>query len=137
MTGVLKNGIYSESPPRGSGAVRLDDFLNPPPPPPSVERQAFEAAVARVVWIRGLSHLQAERAAYEIVLVERLNATHPDTPPNRCAHCSRLEASSAALKPIGWGARHAWLHDDCWAAWREARRRVAIMELAAMGIVRP
>ena len=137
MTGVLKNGIYGESPSPGSGAVRLDDFLNPPPPSPSPERQTFEAAAARVMRIRGLSRPKAERAAFDSLLVERLNATHPDTLSDRCAHCGRLETSGAALKPIGWGARHAWLQDDCWAAWREARRRVAIAELAAMGIVRP
>ena len=33
---------YNKSPPPGSGAVRLDDFLNPPPPPPSAARLAFE-----------------------------------------------------------------------------------------------
>ena len=46
----------------------------------------------------------------------------PDTPSDRCAHCGGLEASNAVLKPIGWGVRRAWLHDGCWAPWREARR---------------
>ena len=41
------------------------------------------------------------------------------------------------LLPIGVNARHAWLHDCCWALWREGRRRAAIEALAAMGIVEP
>jgi hypothetical protein len=132
MTGVLESRIYSESPPPGSGAVRLDDFLNPPPPPPSPERQAFEAAVARVMQNRGLSHPEAERAAYEILLVEFLNRTHSDTDPSRCAHCARVETPT--LQPIGWGARHTWLHQDCWAPWRERRRAEVIAALAEAGV---
>jgi hypothetical protein len=137
MTGVLKNGIYSQSPPPSSGAVRLDDFLNPPPPPPSDECRAFELAVARVMRIRSLSRSQAERAAFEIALVERLNTTHPDTPPDRCAHCGRLEVPGAALLPIGAGARHAWLHSDCWETWRARRRAEAEKELRLQGVVKP
>ena len=41
------------------------------------------------------------------------------------------------LLPIGVGARHAWLHDGCWALWREGRRKAAIEALAVMGIVEP
>ena len=95
MAGVSENRIYSESPPPGSGAVRLDDFLNPPPPPPSPARLAFEAEVARVMRIRGLSRPEAERAAFENLLVAHLNRTHPDTPSDRCAHCGRLETPDA------------------------------------------
>jgi hypothetical protein len=83
------------------------------------------------------SCLEAERAAFDNLLVEQLNATHPDTDPNRCAHCGRLETLDATLLPIGWGIRHAWLHDDCWAAWREARRIAAVAKMATIGIVRP
>ena len=132
MADMLENRNYSESPPPGSGAVRLDDFLNPPPSP---ARQAFEAVVARVMRIRGLPRTEAERAAFEIILIERLNATHPDTDPNRCAHCGKPETPGALLKPIGWGARHTWLHDDCWAAWRAERRIAAIAALAEAGVV--
>ena len=134
MAGVLKNKVYSESLPPGSGAVRLDDFLNPPPPRPSPARQAFEAEADRVARIRGLPPLEAGRAAYEIVLVARHNATHPDTPSDRCSHCGRPEDPSSTLLPIGVGARHAWLHPDCWASWRERRRVEAIAVLAEAGV---
>ena len=50
----------------------------------------FERHVATVMRVRNLPRLEAERAAFDIVLVERLNATHPDTDPNRCAWCGRV-----------------------------------------------
>ncbi len=74
---------------------------------------------------RSLPRPGAERAAFGIVLVEFLNATHPDTDPLRCAWCGKPEA----LLPIGVGERHAWLHDCCWAPWREDRRKAAIETL--------
>jgi hypothetical protein len=103
-------------------------------PPPSRERQAFEAAVARVMQSRGLSRAEAERAAFETVLINRLNAIHPDTDPSRCAHCARPETPDATLLPVGWGERHAWLHDACWAPWRERRRAEAIAARAEAGV---
>ena len=72
---------------------------------------------------RSLPRLEAERVAYEIVLVEFLNRTYPNTASDRCACCGRPETPDATLLPIGVGARHAWLHDDCWAPWREAAAR--------------
>ncbi len=135
MVDVLANRSYSEFASPGSGAVRLDDFLNPPPPPPPTpERQTFEAAVARVMRIRGLSRAEAERAAFETVLITRLNATHPNTDPSRCAHCARPETPDAALLPVGWGIRHARLHSDCRTLWRERRRAEAIAALAEAGV---
>lgn len=44
----------------------------------------------------------ASRIAFENLVTERLNATHPNTDPNRCAHCGGPETSAATLKPIGW-----------------------------------
>ena len=97
----------------------------------------FEDRTIVVQRVRNLPQAEAERAAYDIVVVDFLNATHPDTDPNRCACCGRAETPSNILLPIGVGARHAWLHDDCWALWRAGRRRAAIEALAAMGIVEP
>jgi hypothetical protein len=122
-----------DDPPPGGGASRLDDILNPPPPPLSPQRQAFEAAVARVIQIRGLPRREAERAAFDIVLVELLNATHPDTDPNRCACCGRLEAPDAGLLPHGTGP-HAWLHSECSETWRADRRARVIAALTAEGV---
>ena len=84
--------------------------------------------------IRGFSPVECERAAFDNIIVEHLNATHPDTLSDRCAHCGKRETPDAILLPIGVSERHAWLHDSCWEAWRGRRRAAAVTELAAMGI---
>lgn len=84
--------------------------------------------------IRGQPRLEAERAAFENLLVAHLNRTFSDTRSDRCACCGRAEEPSSTLLPIGVGIRHAWLHPDCWEAWRECRRTEAIGQLAAIGI---
>ena len=83
-------------------------------------RQIFEDHVANIMHVRGLSRSEAEPFAYENTIVDCLNATHPDTLSDRCAHCGKRERPDATLLLMGWGARHAWLHSDCWAAWRPA-----------------
>jgi hypothetical protein len=98
-------------------------------------RLIFEDHVAVIMRVRGLSRLEAERAAFENTIVDRLNAAFPDTPPDRCGHCSRSETPGRVLLPIGFGVRHAWLHDRCWSEWRERRRGEAIDQLARLGIV--
>jgi hypothetical protein len=132
MSDFPENSVSSDPPP-GSRAVRLDDLLNPPPPP---ERQAFEAEAARVMQIRGLSRRDAEIAAFENILLERLNATHPNTDPTRCGHCGGAETPDATLLPFGWGDRHAWLHGECWKPWRDKRRIEVEDDLARLGVVK-
>lgn len=97
----------------------------------------FDDHVATVTRARSLPRLEAERVAYEIVLVEFLNRTYPNTASDRCAHCGGSATPDATLLPIGWGARHTWLHSDCWAAWRERRRKAAAEALARLGITEP
>ena len=97
----------------------------------------FEDRTIVVQRVRNLPQAEAERVAYDIVVVDFLNATHPDTDPNSCACCGRAETPSNILLPIGVGARHAWLHDYCWADWREGRHAEAITMLAGMGITGP
>jgi hypothetical protein len=104
---------------------------------PLPARRSFEAHVDTIMRMRGLPRLEAERTAFEITLVELLNTSHPDTPSDCCAHCGRPETPDATLKPIGWGVRHAWLHDDCWEQWRTQRRIKAEDELARLGVVKP
>jgi hypothetical protein len=100
-------------------------------------RRKFEDRTIVVQRVRNLPQAEAERAAFDIVLVEFLNATHPNTDPNRCAACGRPETPGGVLLPIGVGARHAWLHDCCWAEWRDGRRAEAIALLAGMEITEP
>ena len=109
-------------------------------PSPAVVRRRWRRLqfhIETVMSTRGLLRLEAGPIAYENLLVELLNETHPDTDPNRCAHCGGLETPSAPLLPIGAGARHVWAHSNCWSPWRERRRTEAIAELAAMGIASP
>ena len=56
--------------------------------------------------------------------------TSPDTD-----WCSLLELICALLA-IGLGVRHAWLHDDCWAPWRERRRTDVVTMLAGRELPR-
>ena len=97
----------------------------------------LNAHVSTVMRVRGLPRLEAERVAYEIILVERLNATHPNTDPNRCAWCGKAETPTDILRPHGVGVRHAWLHSGCWERWRERRRAEAVGYLATMKIEAP
>ena len=87
--------------------------------------------------LRGLPRPEAEHEAFEHVVVEYLNETHPNSDPTRCAHCRGPETQASPLLPIGWGDRHAWLHQRCWVPWRERRWTEAIAALAAMGITEP
>ena len=98
------------------------------------QRRIFEGHVAKVMRVRNLPRLEAERAAFDNLVVERLDASLVDTPPDCCAHCGAAETPSNILLPLGVGARHAWLHSDCWGPWRERRGAEAIAELAAMKI---
>jgi hypothetical protein len=75
----------------------------------------FEERVAYVMRLRDLPRAEAERAAYDIVLVEFLNVTHPDTDPTRCGQCGAREEPGQVLLPIGAGERNTWLHSNCWA----------------------
>jgi hypothetical protein len=99
-------------------------------------RREFEDRTIVVQRVRNLPLAEAERVAFDIVLVEFLNATHSSTPFDRCARCGKPETPDATLLPIGVGP-HAWLHSGCRAPWREARRKAAIETLAGMGIVEP
>jgi hypothetical protein len=99
-------------------------------------RRVIAEKIETVMTIRGLPRPDAEREAFDIVLVEFLNATHPDTDPNLCARCGP-ETSDATLLPIGWGERHAWLHSGCLDPWRAQRRLRAEEELARLGVARP
>jgi hypothetical protein len=92
--------------------------------------------VATIMRVGSLSRSEAERFAYENTIIDCLNATHPDTPSDRCAHCGKCETPDATLLPIGVGVRHTWLHLGCWAPWCEQRRAKAEENLAHLGIAK-
>jgi hypothetical protein len=138
MTDFSRIRITQSDQPPGSGAVRLDNFppviflirrRRPCRPSARPSRPRSPASCGSAAY-----PAQAETAAFQIALIDRLNSTHPDMPSDRCAYCSRSETPDAILLPIGVSERHAWLHDRCWEAWRARRREAAIRELAAMGV---
>jgi hypothetical protein len=99
----------------------------------------FEDGTIVVQRVRNLPRAEAERAAYEIVLVEFLNHNYPDTPSDRCAWCGLAEAGPGDLRPYGTDARGvAWLHPErCWKSWRDKRRADAVEVLRNIGITQP
>ena len=96
----------------------------------------FEDRTIVVQRVRNLPQAEAERVAYDIVVVDFLNATRPDTDPNRCAWCRQPETPSNILLPFGVST-HVWLHDLCWTPWREGRRAQAVATPPELGIAEP
>ena len=82
----------------------------------------------------GLLRAQAEVQAFESCLVEWLNRNPSSSPAGRCAWCGKSETPSVIVLPFGAGEHHAWLHADCWPAWRQSRRSEAVLALRGMGI---
>ena len=82
----------------------------------------------------GLLRVAAEVQAFESCLVEWLNRNPSSSPAGRCAWCGKSETPSVIVLPFGAGEHHAWLHADCWPAWRQSRRSEAVLALRGMGI---
>src|SRR6516165_7141456 len=68
-------------------------------------------------------------------LVEWLNRNPSSSPAGRCAWCGKPETPSAMVLPFGAGEHHAWLHAECWPAWRQSRRSEAVKALRGMGFI--
>ena len=101
-------------------------------------RVRFETTVLTVMRIRNLPRPEAEKAAYQNVLVEFLNDAMPaGCDPNTCLWCRRPEEPGHVLIPLGIGRQTAWLHRECSDRWREARRADAVKTLAKMDIAEP
>ena len=98
--------------------------------------KAFEDNLAAVLRVRNAPRVEVERVAFANTVVAFLDANRSDTAPARCAYCGLSERPND-LRPMGGGARHSWVHSDCWEAWSGHRRARAIEALAAMGIVSP
>ena len=96
----------------------LRQILGHQPRRDNVETRLLEARRFRHRLDRASQHDCSRRAAFDIVLIERLNTTHPDTDPSRCAWCGKSETPVGTLLRIGVGARHAWLH-GLLASWRK------------------
>src|SRR5262245_4489500 len=82
----------------------------------------------------GWSRLEAEVQAFEQCIVEWLNANPSASPAGRCAWCGKAETPSATVLPFGADEHHAWLHTECWPAWRQSRLAEATKALRTMRI---
>jgi hypothetical protein len=136
--------VYSEGEPGESlvGLLRenkqaIMDAILAAETEPDRWRRALTEKVETIMQPRGLTRHDAEREAFRHLMVEYLNATHPNTDPTRCAHCIKTETPDATLLPFGWGEGHAWLHRDCWASWRDQRRAKVEDDLARLRVVKP
>ena len=139
MTEILKNTRSELSPrPGGMSFEEIFGLEKPSPISPTAAKwiKAFEDNVAAILRVRNAPRVEAERVAFANTVTAFLDANRPDTDPTRCAHCGSLERPND-LRPMGGGARHSWVHSDCWEAWSGHRRARAIEALAAMGIVSP
>ena len=111
--------------------------LSPSPAEAVKWRHRLENGIETIVRMRGAGPAEAAQEAFRGLVVAYLSATFPrNCDPHRCAYCALAETPDAPLIPLGVGP-HAWLHLDCWEAWRERRRAKAIVELAALGIEAP
>ena len=70
---------------------------------------------------------EAGRAAFDIVLIERLNTTHPDTDPSSCAWCGKSGTPDGTLLP----RPPCMAAPDCRAPWREGSLKAAIETLGS------
>jgi hypothetical protein len=89
-----------------------------------------------ILRVRNIPRAEAEKVAFLNTVTAFLDANRPNTDPTGCAHCGSSERPND-LRPMGGGARHSWVHGDCWETWSGQRRTRAIEALAAMGIVSP
>jgi hypothetical protein len=100
-------------------------------------RRLLSEKIETIVKVRGLQRPDAEAEAFQHIVTEYLNETHPTTDPRVCAHCRGPDLPLTPILPFGVGDRHAWLHQRCRDRWAEARRTAAVERLAAMGIAEP
>jgi hypothetical protein len=97
-------------------------------------RRIFAEKIATIVKVRGLERADAEREAFQQVVVEYANETHPNTDPRLCAWCGR-PGLRIPLLPFGVDGRCVWLHQQCHQPWSARRRVEVVAALATMGIV--
>ena len=138
---IVGRPVEKSSAAAAADADRLTDLFWRSERTPSVGewRVRFEATVLTVMRIRNLPRLEAERAAYQNILVNFRNDAMPaGSDPNSCLWCRKPEEPGHVLIPLGYGGRIAWLHRlNCSDRWRQQRRAGAIKTLAEMGLVQP
>jgi hypothetical protein len=100
------------------------------------DRLAFFDECAGIAEFDGhLPRAEAEARAVACCVAEWLSKHPAQSPPECCAWCSGRQRSGASVFPFGTGLEtHAWLHAECWPAWRNSREAEAVAALAATGV---
>jgi hypothetical protein len=102
-------------------------------------RRILAEKVETIIRIRGLTRPDAEREAFQRVVVEFFELDAPEhrseplRPLRRLRDARRFSlAIRDARSPL-----HLVARNRCWAAWREARRKAADEALAEVGVAEP
>jgi hypothetical protein len=97
-------------------------------------RAFFDQRRAIATRHRRLSRPDAEAHAFNCCVAEWLNRHPIRSSTDPCCWCIGMERDDNVLLPFGIGSSgHAWLHSECWNAWRDWREREAIAALAGLG----
>lgn len=93
-------------------------------------REYFEERVAVAMIDGDVGELEARKIAWSCCIDKwrDLNAVSSD--PSRCANCGE-EDEPGKIVPCGIGP-YVWLHDQCWPAWDQKRRRAAATALRSL-----
>ena len=98
-------------------------------------REFFDERAAIMEHDGGLSKVEAEAGAFECCVVEWLILNPEPSEPGHCAWCGKHASGGSVIVPFGTQNHgHAWLHHDCWPAWRERRRQNAVDALSALDV---
>jgi hypothetical protein len=118
---------------RDSRQAIIDAFLEAETEPDRWRRLLSEK-IETIVKMRGLPRPDAGAEAFQHIVTEYLNQTHPNTDPCVCVHCRGPDLPLTPILPFGVGDSHTWLHSDCWVPWRKRRQAEAIAALAEAGV---
>jgi hypothetical protein len=105
----------------------------------SEDWRAFFDQRARVAeFDGGLPRPEAEARAFDCCVAEWLNRNFVRSPAGRCLACGAVGQDQEPLLPFGTESLgHAWLHSQCWSAWRAGLEKEAITALGEFGISAP
>jgi hypothetical protein len=98
-------------------------------------RMFYEERASIFEFDGGLPRQEAEDRSFESCIAEWFNRHPAPSPPGPCAQCGEDELPWRIVLPFGTDdSNRTWLHRDCWPAWCQERREVAIRALAAVGL---
>ncbi len=100
--------------------------------PPQQVMNGIRRHKAEIVTLLALHDYAGHRDLPEIRTLERqvvewLNANLETSDPGICAECAECDRPEHVVVPFGTdGHGHTWLHPECWEAWHQRRRAMAL-----------